>query len=309
MDHMSSQANALSSGADPNETEGDGAGEPAIEPPELTADAIMQISDPHFATDQVAIVTGAASGIGRATAVALAANGLTVVATDVKEDQLWRTEDIAVSMEVAGRIERVEADLTDDAALERVVETAAEQGQIRYLANIAGLQTIAAIEEFPMAKYDLMQRVMLRAPLLLSKLVIPHLKRIEDGRGVIANMASVHGHYVTRDKVAYNMVKFGLRGLTNSIAAETDGSFRAFSVSTGYVKTPLVLNQVADTARERGITEREVVEDVMLGQARLKEMMEPVEVGNLFVFALSHHSQVLNGADLLWDGGYTHTYE
>jgi 3-hydroxybutyrate dehydrogenase len=307
MDSTPTQANA-SSGADPAQTD-EATNDAAIEPPELTADAVMQISDPHFRTDQVAIVTGAASGIGRATAVALAANGLTVVATDVDEDGLWRTEDIAVSLGVAGRIERVAADLTDDNEVEGVVETAAGEGQIRYLTNIAGLQTIASIEDFPMETYDQMQQVMLRAPLLLSKLVIPHLKTIEDGRGAVANMASVHGHYVTRDKVAYNTVKFGLRGLTNSIAAETDGRFRAFSVSTGYVKTPLVLNQIADTAEERGISERAVVEDVMLGQARLKEMMEPIEVANLFVFALSHHSQVLNGADLLWDGGYTHTYE
>ena len=307
MDSTPTQANA-SSGADPAQTD-EATNDAAIEPPELTADAVMQISDPHFRTDQVAIVTGAASGIGRATAVALAANGLTVVATDVDEDGLWRTEDIAVSLGVAGRIERVAADLTDDNEVEGVVETAAGEGQIRYLTNIAGLQTIASIEDFPMETYDQMQQVMLRAPLLLSKLVIPHLKTIEDGRGAVANMASVHGHYVTRDKVAYNTVKFGLRGLTNSIAAETDGRFRAFSVSTGYVKTPLVLNQIADTAQERGISERAVVEDVMLGQARLKEMIEPIEVANLFVFALSHHSQVLNGADLLWDGGYTHTYE
>ena len=307
MDSTPTQANA-SSGADPAQTD-EATNDAAIEPPELTADAVIQISDPHFRTDQVAIVTGAASGIGRATAVALAANGLTVVATDVDEDGLWRTEDIAVSLGVAGRIERVAADLTDDNEVEGVVETAAGEGQIRYLTNIAGLQTIASIEDFPMETYDQMQQVMLRAPLLLSKLVIPHLKTIEDGRGAVANMASVHGHYVTRDKVAYNTVKFGLRGLTNSIAAETDGRFRAFSVSTGYVKTPLVLNQIADTAEERGISERAVVEDVMLGQARLTEMMEPIEVANLFVFALSHHSQVLNGADLLWDGGYTHTYE
>jgi len=303
-----SRSAPTSDGAGPAETGTDGA-EAGIAPPPITADAIMGISDPQFRTDQVAIITGAASGIGRATAVALAANGLTVVATDVDGEGLAETAQIADGVGAEGRIERVGADLTDDNEVESIVEAAAERGQIRYLANIAGLQTIASVEDVPMEKYDHMQQVMLRAPLLLSKLVIPHLKEIDEGRGAIANMASVHGHYVTRDKVAYNTVKFGLRGLTNSIAAETDGRFRAFSVSTGYVKTPLVLNQIADTAEERGITERAVIEDVMLGQARLKEMMTPIEVANLFVFALSHHSQVLNGADLLWDGGYTHTYE
>ena len=101
-------------------------------------------------------------------------------------------------------------------------------------------------------------------------------------------------------------------GTYESLASEvvhvsTDGSFRAFSVSTGSVKPQLVLDQIADTAENPGISERDVVEEVMLGQARLKEMMEPIEVGNLFAFAFSEHGTLLNGADLLWDGGYTHT--
>jgi 3-hydroxybutyrate dehydrogenase len=124
-------------------------------------------------------------------------------------------------------------------------------------------------------------------------------------------MASVHGHYVTADKVAYNVVKFGLRGLTQSIAAEYQqtGGVRAFSVSTGYVSTPMVTDQVPDTAEQRGLTEREVVEDVMLGQSRVKRMMSPVEVANLFVFGCSSYAAHLNGGDLLFDGGMTLTYE
>ncbi|MFB6267692.1 MAG: SDR family NAD(P)-dependent oxidoreductase [Halodesulfurarchaeum sp.] len=281
----------------------------SIEPPELTPESIMQVADPQFTSENVAIVTGGASGIGRATALVLAANGLTTVATDVDEEGLAGTIEKAAELDVDGRVEPVVADLTSDEELPSIVETAADLGQIRYLANIAGLQHISPIEDFPMETYDLMHRVMLRAPLLLSQLTIPHLREIEEGTGAIGNMASVHGHYVTRDKVAYNSMKFGIRGLTNSIAAETDGSFRSFSVSTGYVKTPLVMNQIADTARERGISEREVVENVMLGQARLTEMMDPVEVGNLFAFGFSKHSRLLNGADLLWDGGYVETYE
>lgn len=286
-----------------------GPSDESIEPPEITSDSVLELPDPAFNEDNVAIITGGASGIGRATALALAANGLSVVAADIDEDGLDEVVSKGDEIDVSGTIKPVVSDLTDDEDLERIVEQAADLGQIRYLANIAGVQHISPIDEFPMDQYDLMHQLMLRAPLYLSQLVIPHMKEIEEGSGAIGNMASVHGHYVTRDKVAYNTLKFGLRGLTNSIAAETGGSFRAFSVSTGYVKTPLVLNQIADTAESRGITEREVVEDVMLGQARLKEMMEPIEVGNLFAFAFSNNGRLLNGADLLWDGGYTHTYE
>ncbi|MFC6964441.1 SDR family oxidoreductase [Halocatena marina] len=280
-----------------------------LEAPELTAADVLQVPDPHFTEENVAIVTGAASGIGRATSLVLAANGLTVIATDVDEAGLNDTVEKSENLGVDGSVVQVTADLTDDASLKAVVDVAADQGQLRFLANIAGLQHISAIEEFPMDMWDTMYEVMLRAPMYLSKLTLPHIKDTDDGRGVIGNMASVHGHYVTQDKAAYNTMKFGLRGLTRSTAAESDGNLRAFSVSTGYVKTRLVLDQIADTAESRGISEQEVVEDVMLGQARLKEMMEPVEVGNLFALGFSNHARHLNGGDLLWDGGYVHTYE
>ena len=279
----------------------------SIEPPEITTDDIIQIPDERFTEDNVAIVTGGASGIGRATALVLAANGLTAVATDIDEEGLEEVKEKADELDVDGTVETVVGNLADEEDIEAVVEEAADLGQILFVTNIAGMQHIDAVEDFPLDQWDLMHDVMLRAPMYLSQLTIPYM-RDADAQGAIANMASVHGHYVTQDKVAYNSMKFGLRGLTNSIAAETDGEFRAFSVSTGYVKTPLVLNQIADTAESRGISEREVVENVMLGQARIKEMMEPVEVGNLFAFGLSKHSRLLNGADLLWDGGYVETY-
>ncbi|MBX0297553.1 SDR family NAD(P)-dependent oxidoreductase [Haloarcula nitratireducens] len=281
----------------------------SIDPPEITAESIHHLDDPRFASENVAIVTGAASGIGRATALVLAANGLTTIATDVDEDGLHETADKADDLAVEGILKTVACDLTDDAEIEALVETAANSGQLRYVVNIAGSQHISPIESFPMETFDLLYQVMLRAPMYLTKLALPRIREADDGVGAIANMASVHGHYVTRDKVAYNTMKFGLRGLTKSTAAEGDGDIRAFSVSTGYVKTPLVLNQIADTAEERGITEREVVEDVMLGQARASEMMEPVEAGNLFAFGLSRHGKHLNGDDLLWDGGFVNTYE
>ncbi len=190
-----------------------------------------------------------------------------------------------------------------------MVEDAADLGTLRYVASIAGMQHIASIPEFPMERYDLLLDVMLRAPFLTAKYAMPHIRATEDGVGAIANMSSVHGQYATQDKAAYITAKHGLNGLTRAIAAEGEGTLRSFSISAGYVLTPLMLNQIEDTAEERGISEREVVEDVMLGQARTKEMMTPAEVANLFTFGLSKHGTHLNGADLLWDGGYTHTYE
>jgi 3-hydroxybutyrate dehydrogenase len=276
------------------------------EPPTLERDDFLTLDDPHFTSDNVALVTGGGSGIGQAVALGLAANGLTALATDVDGEGLAETSELAEELGIDG-VHTAEGDLTSEADMDAVVDEAASLGDVTFLVNIAGIQHVASIEDFPMEKYDQMQEAMLRAPLYLTKRCLPHMR--EGGVGAVGNMCSIHGHYVTKDKVAYNTVKFGLRGLTQSIAAEGDGDIRAFTVSTAYVKTPLVANQIADTARERDISEREVVEDVMLGQARVKEMMTPAEVANLFAFAFSENGKYLDGGDLLWDGGFTLTYE
>ena len=102
---------------------------------------------------------------------------------------------------------------------------------IRYLANIAGMQHIAPIPEFPMDVYDRMTDVMVRAAFLLSKLVMAHVRATDDGVGAIGNMSSVHGRYATRDKPAYITAKHGLNGLTRAVAAEGEGTLRSFSIS------------------------------------------------------------------------------
>ena len=277
--------------------------------PELTADDFLQIPDDRFTADTVAIVTGGGSGIGRATIVGLAVNGMTVAAVDIDKEGLEQTTEITRSMDADGRIVPIEGDLTDDDAVESAVDEAADLGTIRYAANIAGMQHIASLAEFPMDTYDLMHDLMLRSPFLLSKHVIHHVEATDDGVGAIGNMSSIHGHYATVKKPAYITLKHGLTGLTRAIAAEGGGTLRGFSVSVGYVLTPLMVDQIEDTAEERGISEREVIEEVMLGQARFTEMMTPAEVANLFIFGFSSHARHLNGADLLWDGGYTNTYE
>ncbi|ELZ21105.1 dehydrogenase of unknown specificity, short-chain alcohol dehydrogenase like protein [Halosimplex carlsbadense 2-9-1] len=277
--------------------------------PELAREDFLRIEDPYYSPDTVAVVTGAASGIGRATAVALATNGLTVVGADIDEDGLAETTEIVEEFDVDGTFVSTPTDLTDDDDVEAVVDAAADQGDLRFVANIAGMQHIASIPEFPMEKYDLLTDIMLRSPFKMAGAAMSHIRGTDDGVGAIANMSSVHGHYATKDKPAYITAKHGITGLTRAIAAEGEGTLRGFSVSVGYVLTPLMVDQIADTADERGISKREVIEDVMLGQARTKEMMAPAEVANLFVFGFSTHASHLNGADLLFDGGYTHTYE
>jgi 3-hydroxybutyrate dehydrogenase len=277
-----------------------------IREPVIKKEEVLILQDQNFHSGHVCMVTGAGTGIGRATAIAAAANGLMAVGLDVDEQEGKKTQRMA--RELGGQMIFVKTDLTRDEEMEHAVAEAAKLGEIKYVANIAGIQHISSVENFPMERYDYMMRLMLRAPFYLSKLAFPHMKNSGDGTGAIGNMASVHAHICTVNKPVYNLTKFGLRALTQSLAAEGQGKIRAFSVSTGFVKTALALRQIPAQAEQRGISEDAVVREVMMGNSRVKEMMSPIEVGNLFLFGFSRFSKYLVGGDLLFDGGMVLTY-
>jgi len=277
-----------------------------IAEPVIKSEEILILLDDDFNPNNVCIVTGVSGGIGRATAVAAAANNLVTVGLDIDEQEGRKTQQMA--KEKGGQMVFLRTDLSRDADVEHAVAEAAKLGTIKFLANIAGIQHIDSVENFPMEKYDLMQAIMLRAPFLLSKLCIPHMKKSASGTGVIGNMSSVHGHICTMNKSVYSITKFGLRALSQSISAEGQGKIRSFSVSTGFVKTGLALKEIPAQAERRGITLEEVVSDVMMGMSRVKEMMAPVEVANLFIFGFSRYARYLVGGDLLFDGGMVLTY-
>lgn len=277
-----------------------------LQKPEIVKEEISILKDKNFRRENVAIVTGVASGVGRAVSIALAVNDLIVLGADIEENGGRETAEIARTL--GGVVIFQKTDLTKDEDIISCVEMASKYGTIKFLANIAGIQHIDALEDFPMEIYDRMQRIMLRAPFYLSKLCIPHMKKSEDGSGVIGNMCSVHGHIVTKNKAVYNLTKFGLRGLTQSIAAEGEGKIRSFTVSTGFVRTPLTLKQIPEQARQRRITPEEVVQTVMMGRSQIKEMMTPIEVANLFTIGFSFLGKYLIGGDLLFDGGMVKTY-
>jgi 3-hydroxybutyrate dehydrogenase len=277
-----------------------------IREPEITRDQVLVLKDDNFTVGNVCIVTGAGTGIGRATAIAAAVNNLMTVGLDINEKEGKKTQKMARDM--GGQMIFIKTDLCKDEEIAQAVADAAKLGAVKFVANIAGLQHIDPIDNFPMEKYDLMQRLMLRAPFLISKLTIPHMRKSKDGVGVIGHMASIHAHICTKNKPVYNITKFGLRALAQSISAEGEGHIRSFTISTAFIKTPLALNQIPAQAAQRGITQEEVVRDVMLGKSRIKEMMDPIEVANLFLFGFSRHARYLIGGDLLFDGGVVLTY-
>ena len=277
-----------------------------ISEPKIRREDILILVEDDFNPRNVCVVTGAGGGIGRATAVAAAANGLMTIGLDINAEEGKRTQKMA--RDVGGQMIFIPTDLTRDEEIEHAVSEAAKLGAIKYLSNVAGIQHIDSLENFPMDKYDLMHRIMLRAPFLLSKLCIPHMKKSESGTGVIGNMASVHAHICTMNKPVYNITKFGLRALSQSISAEGEGKIRSFTLSTGFVKSGLALGQVTAQAEQRGISQEEVVSEVMMGKSQVKEMMSPIEVANLFIFGFSRHSKYLVGGDMLFDGGMVLTY-
>ena len=242
-------------------------------------------------TGRSALVTGAASGIGRACAGRLAAAGAGVTVVDLNGDAARE-----VAEECGGKA--VETDLSDYEALD-ALEVEAD-----IVVNNAGLQHVAAIEEFPPERFSLIVRLMLEAPFRIVQKVLPGMYEREWGR--VINISSVHGLRASPYKSAYVSAKHGLEGLSKVIALEGGPKgVTSNCICPAYVRTPLVENQIADQARTRGIAEEEVIEKIMLTEPAIKRLIEPEEVAELATFLCASEASFINGASLTMDGGWT----
>lgn len=249
-------------------------------------------------SQRVAVVTGAASGIGLAVAEALAGAGYRLVMADVNAE---------AGKQHADRLGAhfVQADLTERAACKTLIDASvARFGSVDVLINNAGIQHVSPVEDFPEDKWDFMIRLMLTAPFLLTKYAWPHMKAA--GWGRVINISSVHGLRASEFKSAYISAKHGIMGLTKTTALE--GGPHGITVNAicpAYVRTPLVDNQIDAQAVTHGIPREEVIGSIMLKKAAIKRMIEPNEIGAAALYLCSDAAGCMTGTDFTIDCGWT----
>lgn len=249
-------------------------------------------------SNKTALVTGAASGIGRAIAERFAREGARVVCHDVSAG-------VATIADAIGQ-PWVQADLADAQAVRDLARRALDLcgGRVDILVNNAGFQSIHPVEDFPEERWMQMIQVMLVAPFQLIKHTLPAMKMNRWGR--IINISSLHGVVASPYKSAYISAKHGLIGLTKTVALET-GEFGVTvnAICPAYVRTAIVDGQIADQARTQGISEEEVVAKVMLAPAAIKRLIEPEEIAEFALYLAGDKAAVITGASHMLDLGWT----
>ncbi|HEY0507758.1 MAG TPA: 3-hydroxybutyrate dehydrogenase [Blastococcus sp.] len=238
-----------------------------------------------------ALITGGGSGIGRACAVRLADAGADIVVVD-RDAEAAKT----VAAQVGGTA--VAVDLSDLAAVDGL------DVAVDILVNNAGLQHVAPLHEFPVDRFSYILRLMLEAPFRLVRGALPHM--YERGWGRVVNISSIHGLRASAFKSAYVTAKHGLEGLSKVIALEgAEHGVTSNCVNPAYVRTPLVEGQIADQAKAHGLSENQVVEQVMLAPAAVKRLIEPSEVAEAVAYLCSPAAASVTGTSLVMDGGWS----
>ena len=250
--------------------------------------------------DRIAIVTGAASGIGFEIASRMAAEGACVVVSDVRGNIARK----AVRRIKHGRAVSFQADMTSEDQIKALVDfTVKKFRSIDILVNNAGMQHVSSIEDFPIEKFNQLIQLMLIGPFISTKLVFPLMKRKRYGR--IINLASINGLIGFAGKAAYNSAKHGLVGLTKVAALEgAEYGITVNALCPGYANTSLVQNQLKDIARTRHIQVQRVLEEVIYPLVPQRRLLEPSEVADYAVFLASDKARGVTGQAVVIDGGY-----
>ncbi|MEH6579170.1 MAG: 3-hydroxybutyrate dehydrogenase [Amphritea sp.] len=252
-----------------------------------------------------AIVTGSTSGIGLGIATSFAQSGMNVMLNGFGETDEIEQVRRALADRYGVEVMYSAADMTRPDEIRAMIESATDRfGQIDVLVNNAGIQHVAPIDEFPVEKWDAIIAINLSSAFHTIHSVLPGMK--QRGWGRIINIASAHGLVASPYKSAYVAAKHGIVGLTKTVALETaqDG-VTVNAICPGYVLTPLVANQIPDTARARGISEEEVKRDVLLAAQPTKQFVTTEQLGACAVFLCSDAAASITGTSLPVDGGWT----
>jgi 3-hydroxybutyrate dehydrogenase len=239
-----------------------------------------------------ALVTGAASGIGRATAARLSADGYDVLAVDLQPD-------------ADGPGHPHEADLTTRDGNAGAVRAALEAfGRLDVVVANAGIQHVAPVREFPEDRWDAIVALLLTSPFLLAKHAWDALA--DSGEGRFIAVASAHALAASPYKAAYVAAKHGVLGLVRTLALEgAEAGIAATAVCPGYVRTPLVEGQIPDQAKQHGLSEEDALNDVILAPHAVKRLIEPEEVADVIAFLAGPRGAAFTGAPVTMDLGWT----
>ena len=252
-----------------------------------------------------AIVTGSTSGIGEGVAKALAAAGNNVMLNGFGDADEIETLRAGIAAEHNVKVLYSGADMTRPQEIADMVAEAEQAfGAVDIVVNNAGIQHVEPIEDFPVEKWDAILAINLSSAFHTIHGTLAKMK--ERGWGRIVNIASAHGLVASPFKSAYVAAKHGILGLTKTVALEAaEHGVTVNAVCPGYVLTPLVEKQIPDTAKARGISEGEVIRDVLLGAQPTKEFVTTEQLGALCVFLCSDAAASITGTALPVDGGWT----
>ncbi|MEZ5933788.1 MAG: 3-hydroxybutyrate dehydrogenase [Alphaproteobacteria bacterium] len=254
---------------------------------------------------KTAIVTGSSSGIGLGIAEHFAKAGMNVLMNGIEPpdqvaEHVARLDDLG-----AGRVIYSPANMMKPAEIREMAALAAETfGGVDVLVNNAGIQFVSPIDEFPEEKWDAIIAINLSSAFHCIKAVLPGMKK--KGWGRVINIASAHGLVASPFKSAYVAAKHGVIGITKTVALEVaEQGITVNAICPAYVWTPLVEGQIPDTARARGITEEEVINDVLLKAQPTKKFVTIDQLGGFALFLCSDDAASITGASLSMDGGWT----